>query len=330
MSKVETNVDILLSIVDLNRSKAHLLERMRKLELADQTKKELIQLIDAYELICSTINQKLKRIDLKKREELHHILLSLNESFFQNNMDSEIDLCAMLTSSEHEKIIFRTFLDLVNGEIPLQFYESSQKNNFVQMFGFFGIQLEQQNIPKEDSKTINQYMIMDYIRMIYFVIESNLRQLDVSPKTKEELMQLKYNAIFMFDVIEERQLMTRFSPSNEPALIDRVSIEATGISLEKYLKKLDETLIDLLIEFFSALNEKLENENINLSIVDKIRLQSCVALLYNKKRILSPLSDFHIEEAKNEQQRLFIQEFKDAVQTFSGSEYQYQRKYPRF
>ena len=304
MANMETNADILLSIVDLNRSKAHLLEQMRNLELANQTE-NLAQLIDVYELICGTINQKLKRIDFRRKVELSNVLVDLNQSLCESNMAFEVDLCAMLKGSEHERIIFRTLFDLWNGEIPLEFYESFGRieNDFIQMLSHLGIQIEEETMPYEDVKTINQY-----IQTIYFVIESNLRQPGLSPKVKKELLQLKYNAIFLFDVIEERQLMIRFSPSKEPALTDQTSIETTGISLKKYLKHLDNTMMVLLNEACSKFN----NEDTNLNMLDKIRLQSCVVLLSNKKTVLNVLHDSSIW---------------DTIQTFSSDEYQYQRKY---
>lgn len=322
MEKMETNADILLSIVDLNRSKAHLLEQMRNLELANQSEKDLAQLIDAYKLICSTIHQKLKRIDLRRKEELGSVLRDLNQSLLRGNMNLEVDLCTMLEGSEHERIIFRTLFDLWNGEIPLQFYESSGKieNDFIQMLSCLGIQVEEKNMPSEDVKTINQYMIADYIQMIYFIIESNLHQLELSLKTKKELLQLKYNAIFLFDVIEERQLLTRFSPPMEPALTDQTSIETTGISLNTYLTKLDETLLDLLVEALSNLYKKL---NTSLSIMDKIRLQSGFALIYNKESLSLLNKCIH---SFDKQERL---EIRNAIQTFGSGEYQYQRTYPK-
>ncbi len=326
MANMETNADILLSIVDLNRSKAHLLEQMRNLELANQTE-NLAQLIDVYELICSTINQKLKRINLNKKVELSNVLGDLNQSLCESNMAFEVDLCAMLKGSEHERIIFRTLFDLWNGEIPLEFYESFGRieNDFIQMLSHLGIQIEEETMPYEDVKTINQYMITDYIQTIYFVIESNLRQSGLSPKVKKELLQLKYNAIFLFDVIEERQLMIRFSPSKEPALTDQTSIETTGISFKKYLEYLDTTMIVLLKEAFSKINKK----DINLDILDKIRLQSSVALLSNKRVILNILHDTSTYHTSNEQEMLFMQEIRNTIQTFSDTEYQYQRKYPK-
>lgn len=272
-----TKADNILSLIELNKKKQNILNQMKKLEYHHkENTSEFIDLITVYEIICATINKKLLSINEKEKNELMEIITSFNEKKEITSFQKLIEY------GSQEIVIKRTIVDL-GAKLLILFKNDNRKNNMInQIYNFFGI-YEDEEKQELNEELINDFMVSDFNNTI---LSNVLKRLENTTKISErkQLLDFKYNLLFLSPNLEERALRNKFLIQTKPSLVSEISIETTGLTSTYYLDYIDSLManwLDLTIQ--SVLNKLVMNKNTKLELIDLIFIESYIDLLTDKE-----------------------------------------------
>ncbi len=320
------DADILLSIVELNKQKLNILLQMQKEEeINGVDSSNYIQLIDIYTLICDVLHKKLIGLSPEKRQKL----LSIMEDFNRNKFVTD-HILQVTNLPEQKLVLVRTISDL--GSSFFHLYPNHNNNRLSYLQKFFeqlGVVVKKDNSESEliNTDLVNEYMVSDYSNMLLQVIEERISKTK-DLEEKKQLLGLKYHCIFLLEALEYRMLITNFSLSNYPHLIDAITVETAGITIQEYLNEFDLIISSSLENMVEKYAYKIMQTKRSLNLVSKIYLQVFSSLLTDKdlleclkteKSFLIGLEDEVVKK---------IIEMNQILDQGEKADYSYQRKYP--
>lgn len=294
------DIDILLSLIELTKSKYKILEKMLVLEFYNDTNKNnYIELLNSYKLVCEVYNKKLRQLSEMEKLNLIEKIKLINPDLFQ-----KMDIDKLLVMNSKYLVLIRILSDLTN-ESLLNIYDDKTSTNdlIAKFYNMLGVEL-----PKKENfniEIVNDYMSQDLINIFFYICEHNYKEENIDD-FKMELLGYKYHLILLSSSIERRMLMTNFLIPNTVKLVDKISIETTGITLEEYIKEFDSSLVSLIGKTIKKALFTTETESFYLI---KVFLETLFSLLNNKEYcdiyelelktcIDELLSDVQIEKAK--------------------------------
>lgn len=277
----------LFSLIDFSKSKFELLNKMSQLELNNIDSEEYVELLNYYRLVCETYNKKLNSISDSDKIELYEKMSSINPKIFM-----VMPFEKLIELDEQYILLNRIKIDLTNGDI-IKIYNSNKNNNgaiinvnngTIENFLHRMLGIKEDTEEKEESSynssLINSYMCYDFINAFFSVINKVYKKTD-SFELKEELSILRNKLLVLSSDLEERVLMTNFIVPQHLKLVNKISIETSGMSLDEYFKTFDSFITNYIEQIFL---ENLKRNNRNFRI-DSILIETLSLLLNDKEYI---------------------------------------------
>ena len=235
------NIDKLLSLIELTKSKYKLIEELITAEYSlGINSSDYIKLINSYKLVCEVYNKKLKELSEIEKQELIEKLKLINPNIFK-----KLDIEKLLVKDSKYLILKRVLSDLDNESLLNIYFDKKTSDNFVsKIYTILGITTSTDN--DSNLNIINEYMNQDFINTFIYTCEENYKNETIN-EFKIELLVYKYRLIFLSSFVEQRMIITNFSiPNNSIKLVDKISIETTGMTLENYINEFDLSLVTLI------------------------------------------------------------------------------------
>ena len=285
IKKEENLGERLVTLIELNKAKYELLFIIKDYELNNKNEnKEYYQMMDLYKYTCSLYNKKLTNIDYVERLRMIDFFKSLNPKFSAGS-----NIFNMLLFDEKKIIYSKTLLDL--GAIEFHLYNpNSNKVNIVDHV--LSILNAKDEDEEEEEDTVNEemvdnYMVSDFLNMLYKCVQDEITT-TTDINDRKDLINFKYNIIFLFEVIETRNVLTNFSVPEYPNMACEIEVETTGISFEDYLDRFDSVLSTVLE---NNINAVLSNLAIgyykDVDVLNKVYIKNVARLLCDKELLES-------------------------------------------
>lgn len=320
------DIDILLSIVELNKQKLNILSQMQKEEeINGVDSSNYIQLTDIYALICNVLHKKLIALSPEKKQRLLSIIRDFNEN--QIITDHILQITSL---SEQKLVLVRTIYDLGSSFISLYPNHNNSRLSYIRkFFEQLGIVIEEDypTVEPINANLVNEYMVSDYSNVLFQVIEERIDKTQ-DLEERKQLLSLKYHCVFLLEALEYRMLITHFSLSNHPHLIDAITIETAGITIQKYLHEFDRIISSALENMIKQYTYKIIVDKESLDLDSKIYLQAFSGLLTDKELLESLKMDIQTFAGQEEGVVDKIIEMKEILDQGEKADYSYQRKYP--
>ena len=272
----KNNAELLIDLIQFNKKKIKLLDKISELEAKGIHDKEELDVINSYDVLYWFYNKYLTSINMTKREELLKLLLLINPKF-----NTTCDIMSIIVDSEDDIAYRKTISDL--GATLLNLYTSDNKkeslqNQILKMMGY-SIQIDtNENVPK-----INEYMVEDFSNMMLSVIEEDLKII-TDTNAREALTKLKYNLIFIFDELEYRTTRDKFLSSNRINLTDEMTINTIGLTKDSYLNKCDKVFSAWLEQHILISVDRVYKNNLpTLAYPDHILIRTLANLINDKE-----------------------------------------------
>ncbi len=292
----------LLSLIELTKGKQKLLDKMMHTELEDNPNfQEYQEYLQEYKTVCYLYDKKLNQISDTDKISYLEKMIEINP-----NINRTITLEQLSEFNPAQIVLARIKMDLGNFPFIKGYIKAKATNplQFIlsQMTGGFISDREELEI-NEDS--INHYFSQDIMNCLYYFINQEINQCH-NKKTKEFLTKYKYRILLLSSDLESRMLLylNDVTSMNNIKLQDRITIETTNMSLEEYMKNLDNVIITWshnMIRFI------LMNRNPKDFVVQKVLLKTIMGLLSDKEYcdiIFMELEEVMDEEIPCNKQRL--------------------------
>lgn len=272
------SIEKLMSLIEINKAKYNTLKQLRDIELDKSIyDKEYINMVNMYEMICRTHKMKVASIEEEERIDFSNIIQDFNDL-----ASHSIYIDRILACNEKELAILKTLIDL--NSLVFQLYvprKNERSNKINNIFNYFGLNEEKTGI-QENVDLINDFMVSDLTSTIMDVLQKEIDNSDSYTKRKQ-LLEWKYNVLFMFNNVESRFLMTKFSLPEHPKLISDVVIKTAGISEREYLDKLNIPMTGSLESLIKSTVADIYNNGSKLTLLNEIFIKTYINLLSDKE-----------------------------------------------
>ena len=271
----------ILSILELTKSKYNLLEKMEYLELTDQVQsKEYFTYFGLYKKTCEYIHKKNCLLSTSMKEEFLDNLKSLNPNLFSN-----ISFIHLLNVPSQYLILKRMILDF--NDQPLFSTCPKIKNNLsdhiLSILEVLFDDSSYQTKNEVDANSINHCISQDFINVFFYFLENKIKK-EKYIEIKALLLHWKYCLLLLSSSLEYRffYLQPDFTSMDNISLVDNISIQTLGIPVEKYMKLLDNFIVDYIS---SLLNRISSNSDTDYFLLEQLVIESLSSLLSDKEYI---------------------------------------------
>lgn len=277
-------LDKLLEIIELNKSKKKVINNMARLEMANEIdKEEYINQIDFYKRLSSKLAKITDNINVEDELVMTKVISRLNPSFYEPTFMGDI-----ISSNNDDTVVYRKLLVDLGSRLMTLYQESPQQTinqQIVNVLAMFGLEVEISNENNINEEEVNYYMCSDLTNSLYSAINSFLKKENLDKNTKESLLRIKYNLIYIAPNLERRAIQTAFSIPSKPRLANIDEIVSTGMKYEDYLSTLDSIIIDYLESIITTSLHESNMNNQPIDLIDLIFIKAYVLLLNDKELI---------------------------------------------
>ena len=277
-------LDKLLEIIELNKSKKKVINNMAKLEMENKIdSEEYINQIDFYKRLSSKLVKTIDNIDIKDELIMTRVISRLNPSLYEPQSMGDI-----ISSDNDDTVVYRKLIVDLGSNLMTLYQETPQQTmsqQLVNTLAMFGFEIEIVNENKINQDEVNYYMCSDLTNSLYSAVSSFLEKKELDNNTKEKLLRIKYNLIYMSPNLERRAIQTAFSIPSKPRLAVIDEIINTGMEYKDYLSTLDSIVISYLENVITASLHESSMNNQNIDLIDLIFIKAYAILLNDKELI---------------------------------------------
>lgn len=285
----KNDADILLDLIKFNKKKHNIIMDMASLEARGNLGKKYADDIKSYEVVNWYIDKELRKYTPDKKRELLEKLVSINPS-----IGGYLDFMDTIQNINNIIHMQKTVTNLNGSTIYFYHGENNHeiaKNIIKEMFGIN----TKETKTEENVDAINSYMTYDYVNMLLSVIMNDIKLVD-SLSTKEALLKLKYNLIYVSEELECRALNTKFLIPDKPSLVNEVMINTANITKDEYLRKCDIVFSRHLENIIlMALDRVYKNNLKRIHYLDHLSIKTYANLITDKELckylVLEPTDD---------------------------------------